>query len=168
MYTSKLNSWNWKDNDSQQESPFFHGTRVHLLNRCITYICRYTFLGRLRKYLQNNIMRPHLMNRGEKFYRGTSCEAANGSKSNCLKKRMMTSLRCIHTSFQQEKTFWRREKIELSKLYPVEDETRRLQKMEIKREQYPVFRLPNHLRSQSCQQGPKDMVDPFVLGMLAF
>lgn len=27
------------------------------------------------------------MNRGEKFYRGTSCEAANGSKSNCLKKK---------------------------------------------------------------------------------
>ena len=106
MYTSKLNSWNWKDNDSQQESPFFHGTHVHLLNRCITYICRYTFLGRLRKYLQNNIMRPHLMNRGEKFYRGTSCEAANGSKSNCWKKKEWWPLLDVSTPlFNKKKLF---------------------------------------------------------------
>ena len=83
---------------------------------------------------------------------------------------MMTSFRGIQTPFQQETTLWGSEKIEFLKFYrthPVEDETRTLQKMEIKRTQNPVFSLPNHLRSRSCQQGPKIMVDPFVLGMAA-
>ena len=72
--------------------------------------------------------------------------------------------------FNKKQLFRGAKKIEFLKLYrthPVEDETRTLQKMEIKRTQNPVFSPPNHLRSRSCQQGPKDMVDPFVLGMAA-